>query len=187
LAGEICQLEPVEVATARDDLGDCVDSRDAIDNPHCKEFYSETGSVSYHILQNTVTCNNDCHPYRMTFIDGDQYSFLTATDVDVMIPGSISDVCENTNFGDWVSANIGYHCDSGAICGECNVSLTACRTTNDCPTGETCGSGSCTVGACTQKYNGACYFCEMYGGSIQDPGSNVFGDEYCLYNCGWLS
>ena len=43
-------------------------------NPDCKEFYyvdPTTGSVttSYHLFTNTVTCSDDCKPYRRTIYD----------------------------------------------------------------------------------------------------------------------
>ncbi|MFC1612810.1 dockerin type I repeat-containing protein [Patescibacteria group bacterium] len=49
------------------DFGECNNQQDAIDNSaNCKEFYSEDGTVYYAIYQNTVTCSENCHPYRQT-------------------------------------------------------------------------------------------------------------------------
>lgn len=49
------------------DLGSCSSHNDAISNSeNCKEFYDEAGKVSYVKYRNTVTCSDDCHPYRRT-------------------------------------------------------------------------------------------------------------------------
>ncbi|MCF7795125.1 hypothetical protein K9M50_02100, partial [Patescibacteria group bacterium] len=34
-------------------------------NPDCYQFYNTDGDVSYHLYSKTITCSNDCHPYRM--------------------------------------------------------------------------------------------------------------------------
>ncbi|MCH7759527.1 hypothetical protein IID20_04170, partial [Patescibacteria group bacterium] len=44
--------------------GDCEDLKDALINPNCKQFFNEAGEVSYHLYKNTITCSQDCHPYR---------------------------------------------------------------------------------------------------------------------------
>lgn len=33
-------------------------------NYDCREFYNRTGEVSYHLYTRTITCSDDCHPYR---------------------------------------------------------------------------------------------------------------------------
>ncbi len=33
-------------------------------NYDCREFYAQDGSVSYHLLAKTITCSDNCHPYR---------------------------------------------------------------------------------------------------------------------------
>jgi hypothetical protein len=35
-------------------------------NPDCYQFYNTEGEVSYHSYSKTVTCSDDCHPYRMS-------------------------------------------------------------------------------------------------------------------------
>ncbi len=35
-------------------------------NPDCYEFYDENGFISYHLYSRTITCSNNCHPYRLT-------------------------------------------------------------------------------------------------------------------------
>ncbi|MCK4744763.1 hypothetical protein KAS41_01755 [Candidatus Parcubacteria bacterium] len=54
------------IADAADIFGDCDNYDDAISNPECNEFYSEGNIISYRHYKNTVTCSNDCHPYRKT-------------------------------------------------------------------------------------------------------------------------
>ena len=45
---------------------DCNSADDLATNPFCKEFYGLDGSISYQILENTISCSADCHPYRKT-------------------------------------------------------------------------------------------------------------------------
>lgn len=33
-------------------------------NYDCREFYAQDGTISYHLYQNTISCSEDCHPYR---------------------------------------------------------------------------------------------------------------------------
>ncbi len=33
-------------------------------NYDCRQFYASDGSVSYHLYSKTITCSEDCHPYR---------------------------------------------------------------------------------------------------------------------------
>lgn len=35
-------------------------------NSDCREFFNTSGQVSYHLYANTITCSEDCHPYRRT-------------------------------------------------------------------------------------------------------------------------
>ena len=49
-----------------DYFGNCEDVNDVFTNPECYEFYSATGTVSYHHYRDTYICSNDCHPYRKT-------------------------------------------------------------------------------------------------------------------------
>jgi len=78
-------------------------------NPDCQEFYDENGNVSYRLFSNTITCSEDCHPYRRTI----QY----ASETD----------CTNRN-GTWDSDNS--ECIFMAIPGEgvsCSASNAGCR------------------------------------------------------------
>ncbi|OGF25155.1 hypothetical protein A2303_02300 [Candidatus Falkowbacteria bacterium RIFOXYB2_FULL_47_14] len=35
-------------------------------NPDCREYYNQSGQLSYHLFSRTITCGEDCHPYRRT-------------------------------------------------------------------------------------------------------------------------
>lgn len=35
-------------------------------NPDCREFYNRDGEVSYHLYNRTISCTEDCHPFRLT-------------------------------------------------------------------------------------------------------------------------
>ncbi len=50
-------------------LPDCCDgSEDILNNPFCKEFYGVSGNIYYRIYDNTVSCSEDCHPFRRTIV-----------------------------------------------------------------------------------------------------------------------
>ena len=36
------------------------------DNPNCRQFYDEDGNIFYRFYSRTITCSEDCHPYRKT-------------------------------------------------------------------------------------------------------------------------
>ncbi len=56
---------PVQVsATPNSDWGDCENEDDADENPHCRQFYDAMGNIYYRLYKNTVTCSQDCSPYR---------------------------------------------------------------------------------------------------------------------------
>ncbi|MCX6796652.1 MAG: hypothetical protein NTW06_04115, partial [Candidatus Falkowbacteria bacterium] len=35
-------------------------------NADCTEFYNRAGDISYHLYTRTISCSDDCHPYRRT-------------------------------------------------------------------------------------------------------------------------
>jgi len=61
---------PAQIITNQDDWpkywGECEEEDDILINPHCKQFYTSDGNISYRIWENTITCSPDCHPYRKT-------------------------------------------------------------------------------------------------------------------------
>ena len=48
------------------DLGPCDDAEDAINNPECRQYFNESGEVSYKLWRLTRTCSETCVPYRKT-------------------------------------------------------------------------------------------------------------------------
>lgn len=49
----------------------CNGPEDLAVNPFCREMFGNDGSVHYIIEQNTVSCSNECHPYRKTRLGED--------------------------------------------------------------------------------------------------------------------
>ncbi len=35
-------------------------------NSDCRQFYNQAGQVSYHLYSNTISCSDNCHPYRLS-------------------------------------------------------------------------------------------------------------------------
>ncbi len=35
-------------------------------NPDCRQFYNKAGAISYHLSAYTITCSENCHPYRLS-------------------------------------------------------------------------------------------------------------------------
>lgn len=48
----------------------CNGPEDIITNPFCKELIGADSQISYRIYLNTISCSNDCHPYRKTVYGG---------------------------------------------------------------------------------------------------------------------
>ncbi|MCK5416192.1 hypothetical protein KAI92_02070 [Candidatus Parcubacteria bacterium] len=44
---------------------------DLLTNPMCREFYNQNGDIAYKFVHHTITCSNDCHPYRRTEVNVD--------------------------------------------------------------------------------------------------------------------
>ena len=42
--------------------------------PDCRQFYNRAGQISYHLVNNTISCSDDCHPYRKTVSSDDSAS-----------------------------------------------------------------------------------------------------------------
>jgi len=111
------------------DFGECNNQQDAIDNAaYCKEFYNENGDVSYKILQNTVSCSENCHPYRQT---RDRINQSQCALYGSSWSGGVcqleKDNCDNSG-GDWNSSEL--ECIYKAIPGEgkiCSAAKAGCR------------------------------------------------------------
>ncbi len=62
---------PVKVSLSPNpEWDDCLNADDALINPHCKQFYDADGNIYYRLYKNTITCSEDCHPYRRTIDQG---------------------------------------------------------------------------------------------------------------------
>ncbi|MCG2690481.1 hypothetical protein L6249_00190 [Candidatus Parcubacteria bacterium] len=66
------QQDGGEPAVTEDDSLECdvtiysLPPTDPAYNPDCREFYGKSGLVFYHLYTRTITCDNNCHPYRRT-------------------------------------------------------------------------------------------------------------------------
>ena len=58
--------------TTRDDASECskeIYNKQATDpdyNSDCREFYNKNGEITYHLYTRTISCSDNCHPYRRT-------------------------------------------------------------------------------------------------------------------------
>lgn len=71
---------PDQVPNPRTDLGLCrsLHPEDAVNNPNCREFYSSSqgaGKAQYIILQNTISCTDQCFAYRRSGGEKDDCEF----------------------------------------------------------------------------------------------------------------
>ncbi|MEA3464224.1 MAG: hypothetical protein U9R14_04100, partial [Patescibacteria group bacterium] len=66
------QQDSNEPAITQDDSGECdeaiynLPATDPAYNSDCREFYNSGGEISYHLYSRTITCDDNCHPYRRT-------------------------------------------------------------------------------------------------------------------------
>ncbi|MBL7053828.1 carbohydrate binding domain-containing protein [Patescibacteria group bacterium] len=44
--------------------GNCWNEDHAATNPYCKQFYNEAGQIYYRLYKNTITCSEECYPFR---------------------------------------------------------------------------------------------------------------------------
>ena len=89
--------------------GECQNETDVWLNPHCKEFYNEDGDKYYRLYKNTITCSEDCHPYRKT-IPAEYYSITTEDDCTAILGELVDDHCERIMF--WAIPPEGETCSS---------------------------------------------------------------------------
>ncbi|MCK5509989.1 hypothetical protein KAI65_00390 [Candidatus Parcubacteria bacterium] len=58
--------------TTRNDASECskeIYNKPATDpdyNSDCREFYNKNGEITYHLYTRTISCSDNCHPYRRT-------------------------------------------------------------------------------------------------------------------------
>ncbi|MEA3463461.1 MAG: hypothetical protein U9R14_00005, partial [Patescibacteria group bacterium] len=63
---------PNDPIVTQDDSGECdeaiynLPATDPAYNSDCREFYNSGGEISYHLYSRTITCDDNCHPYRRT-------------------------------------------------------------------------------------------------------------------------
>lgn len=67
-----------EPDTTSDDAQACnqqiynLDPTDPKYNTNCRQYYDKNGKVTYHLVDKTISCNDDCHPYRLTRLNTSQ-------------------------------------------------------------------------------------------------------------------
>ncbi len=52
---------------------------DPLYNPDCRRFSNQAGTISYRLYSKTISCTEDCHPYRMTNKNIDQTIIAAAS------------------------------------------------------------------------------------------------------------
>ena len=67
--------------------GACSGPDDVSINPHCKQFYDNTGASYFMLYENTISCSTDCHPLRKTTLVAANYC-PTTSQSGVSIPGT---------------------------------------------------------------------------------------------------
>ncbi|MCF7906738.1 carbohydrate binding domain-containing protein [Patescibacteria group bacterium] len=78
---------PLQVSSSPNpSWGECDENN--LDNPHCRQFYDDEGNVYYRFYKNTISCSQDCKPYRRE-IDDEIY----------MAIGTEGEVCRPQDLG----------------------------------------------------------------------------------------
>lgn len=126
--------EANEPSVTEDDSSMCnasiynLSSNDPSYNPDCREFYSKSGAISYHLYTKTVSCSDDCHAYRRTTANNDPEMTDQSTcsaNGGAWIDGACA-ICKNN--GRWDA--IQKACFYDAIPGEgisCQAAQNGCR------------------------------------------------------------
>ncbi|NCD00782.1 hypothetical protein EOL94_01710 [bacterium] len=117
-------------------------------NPDCYEFYDEDGNISYHLYSRTITCSNNCHPYR-----------LTEKNVDYSITEEIK--CSGSDKHWDEDAEVCYYCKNN---GSWNDEYNACVYDAIPGLGETCSAND--------------YGCKEYDGSKGNNTRIVSADSF---------
>ncbi|MDP3043236.1 MAG: hypothetical protein Q8N21_02450 [bacterium] len=107
-----------EPAITEDDSGECdvtiysLPPTDPAYNPDCREFYGKSGLVFYHLYTRTITCSDNCHPYRRTEKNIDPYldaatcnavgsGYVNVTNAQFYWDGDLSACYFCKNNGEW--------------------------------------------------------------------------------------
>jgi hypothetical protein len=111
----------VEPVTTSDDSADCnadIYNRPATDpsyNADCREFYNVSGEKSYHLYARTISCDENCHPYRRTEVNTDP-NVTTQGDCD-NLDASTPTITNDTQWDDKGTADatddVCYSCENG--------------------------------------------------------------------------
>ena len=66
--GEAGDLYSGDPAITGDDSDNCGETSyaDGTGGSDCRQFYNRQGGISYHLYLKTISCSDDCHPYRRT-------------------------------------------------------------------------------------------------------------------------
>ncbi len=98
-------------------------------NKDCLEFYNKNGNVSHYLSSKTISCSDNCHPYRRTLLNYDPSVTQTdCTGTDKHWDGSAGECVVCLNGGTWSDSNNA--CVYQAIPGEgqlCSASQAGCR------------------------------------------------------------
>lgn len=84
-----------EPDTTADDASECnetiynLDAGDPKYQANCRQYYDKNGNVSYHLVEKTISCDDNCHPYRLTRLNSSQ-TILDQTSCEA----------QTNNFGD---------------------------------------------------------------------------------------
>ena len=162
-------------------------------NSNCLEFYNSAGKISYHLINKTITCSDDCHPYRLTEKNIDTTVSSAAecvgTDRNWDVQNNACRVC--LNGGTWdlnqsacvyqVIPNEGKTCQASAKnCREYNgangenvrlISASDFENNNswfsNCANGLSLSSIASTNNGHSLKYNNNANSCQAVGESVQ--------------------
>ncbi len=107
-------------------------ANDAAYNSDCRQFYNKAGAIFYALYSTTITCADNCHPYRLTEAPVDEtlsQAACTGSDKNWNAQDGVCNVCKNR--GVWDSNQNG--CIYKAIPGEgltCTAAENGCREYN---------------------------------------------------------
>ena len=98
--------------TGNEDQPNCCNSADDLaNNPFCREYYAVNGAIYYRLYPNTISCSENCHPYRKTRLGNN----------DTLDANNCA-----TSFGTWVNGACVYQVIPGEGIG-CSAAAAGCR------------------------------------------------------------
>jgi len=163
---------PDEIQNTRTDLGSCTGPEDVIDNPNCREFFSNDPTIpaSYVIIQNTISCTDSCVPYRLS--DTDKTSCEQSGGYWGVCTLPAGTICTDVGGVTLVGSNECWDRENpiGALSGCSSVAGTAFTSKNQCiyqavpGEGETCSAQNAS--------------CREYRGNSSGNIREVFADNF---------